>query len=47
VKENLGDKNKTHKFSIVKGWVKYPAKDPMGFRKMDWTPLINLVKSFT
>ena len=47
VKENLGDKNKTHKFSIVKGWVKYPAKDPMGFQKVDWTPLINLVKTFT
>jgi len=47
VKVNLGDKNKTHKFSIVKGWVKYPAKDPMGFQKMDWTPLVNLVKTST
>lgn len=45
VKVNQGDKNKTHKFSIVKGWVKYPAKDPIGFQKMDWTPLINLVKT--
>ena len=44
VKVNLGDKSKIHKFSIVKGWVKYPAKDPLGFQKMDWTPLINLVK---
>jgi len=47
VKVNLGDKAKTHKFSIVKGWVKYPAKDPMGFQKMDWTPLVNLVKTST
>ncbi|MEW6603391.1 MAG: hypothetical protein AB1351_01735 [Thermoproteota archaeon] len=42
---NLGDKNKTHKFSIVKGWVKYPAKDPMGYQKVDWSPVINLVKT--
>jgi len=47
VKINMGDKNTTRKFSIVKGWVKYPAKDPMGFQKMDWTPLINLVKTTT
>lgn len=45
VKQNLGDKSKEHKFSIVKGWVKYPAKEPMGYHKMDWSPLINLVKS--
>jgi len=47
VKVNLGDKSKIHKFSIVKGWVKYPAKDPLGFQKMDWTPFINLVKTTT
>jgi hypothetical protein len=45
VKVNLGDKSKIYKFSIVKGWVKYPAKDPIGFQKMDWTQLINLVKT--
>jgi hypothetical protein len=45
VKVNLGDRSKLHKFSIVKGWVKYPAKDPIGFQRMDWSPLINLVKS--
>ena len=45
VKVNLGDKAKIMKFSIVKGWVKYPAKDPIGFQKMDWTPFINLVKA--
>ena len=44
VKVNLGDKSKIEKYSIVKGWVKYPAKDPIGFQKMNWTPLINLVK---
>jgi hypothetical protein len=45
LKVNLGDRSKIYKFSIVKGWVKYPAKDPLGFQKMDWSPLINLVKT--
>lgn len=45
IKLNLGDKSKTRKFSIVKGWIKYPAKDPMGFQKVDWSPVINLVKT--
>ena len=45
VKVNLGDKSKLHKFSIVKGWVKYPAKDPLEFQRMDWSPLISLVKT--
>lgn len=45
VKVNLGDKAKLYKFSIVKGWVKYPAKDPLEFQRMDWNPLINLVKT--
>lgn len=45
VKINLGDTSKTRRFSIVKGWVKYPAKDPLEFQRMDWSPLINLVKT--
>lgn len=45
VKVNLGDTSKTRRFSIVKGWVKYPAKDPLEFQRMDWSPLINLVKT--
>lgn len=45
VKMNLGDKSKLYKFSIVKAWVKYPAKDPLGFQRMNWSPLINLVKT--
>jgi hypothetical protein len=47
VKVNLGDKLKVYKFSIVKGWVKYPAKDPIEFQHVDWTPLINLVKALS
>jgi glycosyltransferase involved in cell wall biosynthesis len=44
VKMNLGYKAKVFKFSIVKGWVKYPVKDPLEFQRMDWRPLISLVK---
>ncbi|HZC88499.1 MAG TPA: hypothetical protein VE199_02685 [Nitrososphaera sp.] len=47
VNVNLGDKSKLYEFSIVKGWVKYPAKDPLEFHRMDWSPLINLVKTST
>jgi len=43
VKVNLGNKSKTYNFSIVRGWIKYPVKKPMGFQKMDWKPLIHLV----
>lgn len=42
VKINLGIKSKKYKFSIVKGWVKYPLKDPVEFQHIDWLPLINL-----
>lgn len=44
VKTNLGYKVKVFKFSIVKGWVKYPVKDPLEFQRMDWRPLISLIK---
>lgn len=47
VKVNLGDKSKLYKFSLVKGWVKYPAKDPLQFHRMDWSPLVNLVKTWS
>ena len=45
VKVNLGYKTKAFKFSLVKGWVKYPAKDPLEFHRMDWRPIINLIKT--
>ena len=45
VKVNLGDKAKVRRFSIVKGWIKYPIKDPLEFQRMDWSPLVDLVKS--
>jgi hypothetical protein len=45
VKMNLGDRARIRRFSIVKGWIKYPAKDPLEFQRMDWSPLINLIKT--
>lgn len=45
VKVNQGDTSKVLKYSLVKGWIKYPAKDPMGFLTVDWSPVINLVKT--
>lgn len=45
VKINLGETSKLVKFSVVKGWVTYPAKDPLEFQRMDWSPLVNLVKT--
>ena len=45
VKINMGDTSKVKKFSIVRGWVKYPAKDPLEFQRMDWSPFISLVKA--
>lgn len=44
IKINLGIKSKTYRFSIVKGWVKYPLKDPVEFQHVNWFPIINLFK---
>jgi hypothetical protein len=44
VKVKMVDKSKIYKFSIVKSWVKYPAKDPIEFQRVDWKPLITFLK---
>ena len=44
IKINLGVKSKIRKFSIVKGWVKYPLKDPVEFQHVNWFSVINLFK---
>lgn len=31
-------------FSIVQDWVKYPAKDPTKFMKVNWEPFITFIK---
>jgi hypothetical protein len=37
---------KNYKFSVVRSWVKYPAKDPLQFHHIDWSPLIILFENF-
>ena len=35
---------KGYKFMVVKGWVKYPLKDPVSFQQLNWDPIIALIK---
>ena len=37
-------KNEKYQFSVTKDWVKYPAKDPMSFLKVDWGPFVQHIK---
>jgi hypothetical protein len=39
------NKIKKYRFSIVSGWVKYPAKDPVKFIKVDWVPFVDYIKN--
>ena len=40
--ENEGTRG--YKFMVVKGWVKYPLKDPVSFQQLNWEPIIALIK---
>ena len=44
VRFSFEGKLETYMFSVVKGWVKYPLKDPIGFQRIDWNPLIKIFK---
>lgn len=44
VKFTSEGKLETYTFSVVKGWVKYPLKDPIEFQHVDWNPLIQIFK---
>jgi len=39
----IGKKEK-FQFSVVQGWVKYPAKDPLKYLRIDWEPLVQYIK---
>ena len=39
----IDEDNKNYKFMVVKGWVKYPLKDPVSFQYLDWGPIIALL----
>ncbi len=41
---NVDGKRKKYQFSVVLDWVKYPAKDPTKFMKVDWSPFVQYVK---
>ena len=40
--ENGGGRG--YKFMVVKGWVKYPLKDPVSFQQFDWKPIIEITR---
>jgi hypothetical protein len=41
----MENKTKKYQYSIVSGWVKYPAKDPIKFMKVDWVPFVDYIKN--
>ncbi|MBM3904650.1 MAG: hypothetical protein FJ357_05920 [Thaumarchaeota archaeon] len=45
----LRDEEKERKFhlSIVRDWVSYPVKAPMNYLKVNWTPVVQYIKSRT
>jgi hypothetical protein len=45
VKFAESEETKGYKFMVVKGWVKYPLKDPVSFQQLDWDPVIALIQN--
>ena len=39
-----GGKSEKFQYSIAQDWVKYPAKEPMKYMKVDWEPFVRYVK---
>lgn len=37
-------KAERHQYAIVQDWVKYPAKDPTKFMKVDWRPFVKYIR---
>jgi hypothetical protein len=38
------ERKEKYQFSVVQSWVKYPAKDPQKYLKVDWKPLVQYIK---
>jgi len=38
------DKIEKFQFSVAQDWVKYPAKDPTKYMKVDWKPFVQYIK---
>ena len=39
-----GDKREKHQYSVAQDWVKYPAKEPTKYMRVDWEPFVEFVK---
>jgi len=37
-------KPEKYQYSIAQDWVKYPAKEPTKYMKVDWEPFVNYIK---
>ena len=37
-------KRQKYQYSIVQDWVKYPAKEPTKYMKVDWEPFVQYIK---
>ena len=37
-------KKEKFQYSIAQDWVKYPAKEPTKFMKVDWEPFVSFIK---
>ncbi len=37
-------KKEKFQYSVVRDWVKYPAKDPQKYMKVDWEPFVQYIK---
>lgn len=38
------NKQEKYQYSIAQDWVKYPAKEPTKYMKVDWTPFVQYIK---
>ena len=42
---NIKGKEEKFQYSIAQDWVKYPAKEPTKYMKVDWEPFVQYVKN--
>ncbi len=44
IKYQKNGKLEDYRFSIAQDWVKYPAKEPTKYMKVDWSPFVQFIK---
>lgn len=44
IKYRKGGKTEDFRFSIAQDWVKYPAKEPTKYMRVDWSPFVQFIK---